>query len=164
MNQTNTNPVNISNKRIAIIEASWNKDVVSEASASCLQVLEQAGLPKGQVDFYDVPGSLEIPLQAKWLAKTGTYDVIIACGLITDSGIYRHEFVAKTVIEGMMSVQLETEVPILSVVLTPHQCHDTDVHLGFFKEHFKTKGKEAAQACLQTLHNIERLSLQSKAA
>ena len=164
MNQTNINPINITNKRIAFIEAGWNKDVVSEASKACLSVLEEAGLSQGQADFYDVPGSLEIPLQAKWLAKTGKYDVIIACGLITDSGIYRHEFVAKTVIEGMMTVQLETEVPILSVVLTPHQCHDTDVHLGFFKQHFKTKGKEAAHACLQTFHNIERLSLQDKAA
>ena len=57
----------------------------------------------------------------------------------------------------MMQIQLETEVRILSVVLTPHQFQETEAHERFFHEHFKLKGREAAQACLQTLSNLNDL-------
>ena len=58
-------------------------------------------------------------LQAKLLAKTGRYAVIVAAGLIVNGGIYRHEFVAATVIDALMQVQLDTDIPIISLVLTP---------------------------------------------
>ncbi|MFT7757154.1 UNVERIFIED_CONTAM: 6,7-dimethyl-8-ribityllumazine synthase, partial [Salmonella enterica subsp. enterica serovar Enteritidis] len=47
---------------------------------------------------YDVPGSFDIPLLAKKLAETGQYDAIVATGLVVDGGIYRHDFVAGTVV------------------------------------------------------------------
>ena len=83
------------------------------------------------------------------------YDIIVAAGFIVDGGIYRHDFVAATVLDAMMDIQLELEVPILSVVLTPHQFQETEAHENFFFEHFKIKGKEAADACAQTLANLD---------
>ena len=44
---------------------------------------------------------------------------------MVDGGIYRHEFVADTVIKALMDVQLRTEVPIFSAVLTPQQFHES---------------------------------------
>jgi 6,7-dimethyl-8-ribityllumazine synthase len=54
-------------------------------------------------------------------------------------------------------VQLETEVPVFSVVLTPHQFHEHAAHLDYFREHLKLKGIEAAAACSQTLHALAAL-------
>ncbi len=76
---------------------------------------------------------------------------------VVDGGIYRHEFVAAIVIDAMMRVQLESEVPILSVVLTPQRFHEHQAHLDFFRNHFRVKGAEAAGACVQTLANLERI-------
>ena len=92
------------------------------------------------------------------MAKSGNYQVIVAAGLIVDGGIYRHDFVAGTVLDAIMQIQLETDVPILSVVLTPHQFQETEAHESFFHEHFKLKGSEAAEACVQTLRNLEELT------
>jgi len=139
--------------RIAFIRACWHKDIVDQAYHSFTETLGELGVKPLAVDTVDVPGSLEIPLQAKLLAKTGRYVVIVAAGLVVDGGIYRHDFVAKSVIDGMMQVQLETEVPILSVVLTPHHFHEHGEHARFFFDHFKVKGAEAARACAQTLEN-----------
>tara|TARA_B100000676_G_C18081923_1_gene851899 strand:+ start:1449 stop:1703 length:255 start_codon:yes stop_codon:yes gene_type:complete len=75
-----------------------------------------------------VPRSQAIPLREQQMARSGRYDVILAAGLIVDGGIYRHDFVAGTVLDGMMRVQLDTDVPALSVVLTPHQFQDTQAH------------------------------------
>ena len=88
------------------------------------------------VDVFEVPGSFEIPLHAQVLAKTRRYTAIVAAGLVVDGGIYRHEFVADTVIKALMDVQLRTEVPVFSAVLTPQQFHETEVHYDFFRRHF----------------------------
>ena len=110
-----------------------------------------------QIDLYEVPGSLEIPLQVKLLAKTGKYSTIVAAGFVVNGGIYRHEFVAQTVIDALMRVQLDTEVPIISLVLTPQNFHEHDPHQKFFHEHFKVKGAEAAVACVKTLENLQNV-------
>ena len=71
-----------------------------------------------------------------------------------DGGIYRHEFVADTVIKALMDVQLKTEVPIFSAVLTPQQFHESAAHFDFFRKHFATKGIEVAEACANTLLGV----------
>jgi hypothetical protein len=101
-----------------------------------------------------VPGSFEIPLQAKILAKSGRYAAIVAAGLVVDGGIYRHDFVAHAVITGLMQVQLDTEVPVLSAVLTPQHFHEHEEHRQFFHAHFVVKGQEAARACARTIDNL----------
>lgn len=145
------------NDRIAFIQAAWHKEIVDQARMSFVEKVVSLGISEEKIDFFEVPGSLEIPLQAKLLAKKGRYNIIVAAGLIVDGGIYRHEFVAATVLDAMMQVQLETEVPILSVVLTPKNFHESAEHKTFFFNHFKIKGAEAAEACVQTLKNLEQL-------
>ncbi len=142
----------LSQSRIAYIEASWHHDIVGQARTTFTEKVSERGIT--QIDVFAVPGSLEIPLQAKLLAKTGKYDVIIAAGLIVDGGIYRHDFVASTVLDAMMQVSLESEVPVLSVVLTPHHFHDGEEHHQYFFNHFLKKGTEAGNACIKTLENM----------
>lgn len=89
----------------------------------------------------------------------GTYGAVVAAGLVVDGGIYRHEFVAEAVIGGLMQVQLETGVPVMSAVLTPHHFHEHETHRGFFFDHLETKGVEAARACAHTIEALERLSV-----
>ena len=110
-----------------------------------------------RVDQFDVPGVFEIPLHAKRLAHSGKYDAIIACGLVVDEGIYRHEFVASAVITGLMSVQLELDTPVFSAVLTPRDFHEHEEHNRFFREHFIKKGVEVARACVATLASLSAL-------
>jgi 6,7-dimethyl-8-ribityllumazine synthase len=144
--------------RIAFVQACWHKDIVDQGRDAFAAEIERQGLVRDQIDFFEVPGSLEIPLQAKLLANTGRYRVIVGAGLIVDGGIYRHEFVAGTVIDAMMRVQLDTEVPIISLVLTPQNFHEHQAHHQFFHEHFKVKGVEAAVACVNTLKNLKDIA------
>ena len=68
----------------------------------------------------------------------------MARALVVDGGIYRHEFVADAVVNGLMRVQLDTGVPVISAVLTPKNFHDHADHQRFFAEHFVVKGAEAS--------------------
>lgn len=148
----------VTHRRIAFVQACWHREIVEQARLACQDELARLGIAAAGIDLYEVPGSLEIPLQAKLLAKTGRYAAIVAFGFVVDGGIYRHEFVADTVIAAMMQVQLETEIPIISAVLTPQRFQESDEHRGFFHQHFLVKGREAAQACVATLDNLERLA------
>lgn len=143
--------------RVAVISASWHRDIVGNAVAAIRSAFEQAPHPSGTVDQFEVPGAFEIPLHAQRLARSGQYDAIIACGLVVNGGIYRHEFVASAVIDALMRVQLETDTPVFSAVLTPHDFHEHEEHRRFFAEHFIKKGAEAAHACITTLQSLNAL-------
>jgi 6,7-dimethyl-8-ribityllumazine synthase len=138
--------------RVAIVSSAWHRDIVGNAVAAIRDELAHL-----QLDQFEVPGAFEIPLHAQRLARSGRYDAIIACGLVVNGGIYRHEFVASAVIDGLMRVQLDTGVPVLSSVLTPRDFHEHEEHLAFFREHFVKKGTEVARACVQTLAALRAL-------
>jgi 6,7-dimethyl-8-ribityllumazine synthase len=144
-------------QRVAFVQSSWHREVVEECRIAFLAEAEAHHITRAQIDVFEVPGSFEIPLHAQILAKTRRYTAIVAAGLVVDGGIYRHEFVADTVIKALMDVQLRTEVPIFSAVLTPQQFHENSPHVEFFRKHFATKGIEVAEACARTLHSLERL-------
>ena len=129
--------------RYAFIKANWHADIVDRSLDGFLQLI-----PAQQVDVFDVPGAFELPLVARDLAKSGKYAAIAAAALVVDGGIYRHDFVAQAVVNGLMRVALDTGVPVLSVSLTPHHFQPTEHHIGVFAKHFVEKGREAAQAAL----------------
>jgi 6,7-dimethyl-8-ribityllumazine synthase len=143
--------------RIAFVQSCWHRELVDRARDGFLAEIGQLGLDEPIVEHVEVPGAFEIPLVARLLAKRGDVDAVVAAGLVVDGGIYRHEFVADAVISGLMSVQLDTEVPVLSVVLTPHHFHEHDDHQRFFAEHLEGKGREAARACAATILHFRRL-------
>jgi 6,7-dimethyl-8-ribityllumazine synthase len=138
-------------KKIAFIQAAWHSDIVHHARDGFIAQMHALGVSSGDIHVLDVPGAFEIPLLAQRLARSGDYAAIVGCALVVDGGIYRHDFVASTVVDALMRVQLDTGIPVLSVVLTPHHFHGNDEHHKFFSEHFVVKGQEAARACMQTV-------------
>ena len=144
--------------RFAFVEAVWHADIVQQARDAFLARMAEAGIGPERIDLFDVPGAFEIPLLARKLARSGRYDAIVACALVVNGGIYRHEFVSSAVIDGLMRVQLDTGVPVFSAVLTPRDFHDHEDHVRFFREHFVKKGTEVAQACLQTMAYLRKLA------
>lgn len=148
--------------RIAFIQSCWHRDIVDQCRDSFLKEMAMKR-PHMPIELFETPGAFEIPLQAKLLAKTGRYAAIVAAGLVVDGGIYRHEFVAAAVIHALMQVQLETEVPVLSAVLTPQQFHEHQTHAEFFRRHFIVKGVEAAHACTATIEALGRFPVAAAA-
>jgi 6,7-dimethyl-8-ribityllumazine synthase len=143
--------------RLAFVQSTWHEEIVDRCRDSFLEEIVTLGVTPSQIDLYRVPGSFEIPLHAKRLATSGRYGAIVGAGFVVDGGIYRHEFVADAVVNGLMRVQLDTDVPVISVVLTPHHFHEHDEHASFFAEHFRVKGIEAARACAGTIRSLALL-------
>ena len=129
--------------RYAFIKANWHADIVDRALDGFCELI-----PAEQIDVFDVPGAFEMPLLARNLAETGRYAAVAAAAFVVDGGIYRHDFVAQAVVDGLMRAGMDSGVPVLSVSLTPHQYQETEHHNAIFQAHFVEKGREAARAAL----------------
>jgi 6,7-dimethyl-8-ribityllumazine synthase len=139
-------------QRVAFVQSGWHYEVVEGCREAFLAEIEARHIARAQVDVFEVPGSFEIPLHVQLLAKTRRYTAIIAAGLVIDD-----EYVAETVIKALMDVQLRTEVPVFSAIVTPQQFSGTAADIEFFRKHFAIKGVEVAEACANTLLSLERL-------
>jgi 6,7-dimethyl-8-ribityllumazine synthase len=126
--------------RYAFVKAVWHADIVGKALEGFLELV-----PPEDVDVFDVPGAFELPLLAR--------DPRCCSGGRSRCrrGIYRHEFVADAVVNGLMRAGLDSGVPVLSVSLTPHQYQETDHHKQIYLSHFIEK---RSRSC--TGGNIDR--------
>lgn len=125
------------------MKAAWHADIVDRALEGFSEKI-----PSESTDVFDVPGAFEMPLMAQKLAQSGRYQAIVCAAFVVDGGIYRHDFLAGAVVDGLMRVGLDTGVPVLSVSLTPHQYQETAHHNAIYRAHFVEKGREAASAAL----------------
>jgi 6,7-dimethyl-8-ribityllumazine synthase len=138
-------------QRIAFVQSAWHSEVVAECRLAFLAEIEARHIARAQIDIFEVPGSFEIPLHVQILAKTRRYTAVVAAGLVIDD-----EYIAETVIRALMEVQLRTEIPVFSAVVTPQQFRQT-ADADFLRAHFASKGVEVAEACANTLLSLERL-------
>lgn len=138
--------------RYAFVKANWHSDIVDQALKGFAEII-----PMDQIDVFDVPGAFEMPLIARDLAATGKYAAVACAAFVVDGGIYRHDFVAQAVVDGLMRAGMETGFPVLSVSLTPHEYQETEFHNKIFADHFVQKGREAANAALAITETRARL-------
>jgi len=138
--------------KIAFIKARWHSEIVDQALVGFEADMDSVDATV-QITPFDVPGAFEMPLLAKKLGASGEFDAVICTALVVDGGIYRHDFVAAAVVNGLMEAQMSTGVPTFSVSLTPHHFQPSAEHIGFYTDHFVKKGAEAAQAVRATLEH-----------
>ena len=138
--------------KIAFIKARWHSEIVDQALVGFEADMDSVDATV-QITPFDVPGAFEMPLLAKKLGASGEFDAVICTALVVDGGIYRHDFVAAAVVNGLMEAQMSTGVPTFSVSLTPHHFQPSAEHIGFYTDHFVKKGAEAAQAVRATFEH-----------
>lgn len=150
--------MDFSSKRIAFIRARWHADIVDQALAGFKDQAAEHGLDPETIEVIDAPGAFEMPLLAKLAAEQNRFDAIVAAAWVVDGGIYRHDFVAAAVVDGLMRAQLDTGVPVFSVSLTPHHFQESEFHHDVFFKHMRKKGSEAANACAAQLASMDKLA------
>lgn len=144
--------------KIAIINTKWNAQAVGNATEACLTRLHELGVEESDVSIFTVPGAVEIPMLSKKLLTEKWYDAVIAIAVIYRGGIYRHEFVAQSVVQEIIRLNSEIGKPIFSSVLTPDtDDYESEKNQKFYLEHLKGKWEEVADACIETLDLLDNL-------
>ncbi len=139
--------------KIAIVSSSFRKEVADNLEKNCLKTFKDKGLEMNQIDIFRVPGSLEIPLLVKRLAKKGIYDAIITFGAILKGKTYHFEQISFECIRGCMDVSWQYEVPVIFEVLAVYDIQDA-IERATRKE--ENKGNEAALSALEMIKLLSR--------
>lgn len=105
-------------QRFGIIVGRFNEFIGGKLLAGALDGLKRHGVNEEDIEIAWVPGSFEIPLIAKKMAKSKKYDGIICLGAVIRGATSHFDYVANEVTKGIASVSLDTEVPIIFGVLT----------------------------------------------
>ncbi len=113
---------NASDLKVGIVVARFNDLVTSKLLNGCLDCLKRHGIDtcesSSQLDIAWVPGSLELPLVAQSLARTGRYEVLITLGAVIRGDTPHFDVVINESSKGISSVSRETGIPIIFGVLT----------------------------------------------
>jgi len=107
-----------STARIGIIKARWHPEMSDSLIAGAKEALAACGVKEENIVETEVPGSYELPLAARYMALSGSVDAILPVGILIKGDTYHFEAISDSVSSGLMSVGMQTGVPILFGVLT----------------------------------------------
>lgn len=146
--------MNIKRIKIAIVSSSFRREVSDKLEKNCLATFKKAGLKREQIDIFPVPGSFEIPLVVKKLAKKGIYSAIITFGAIVKGKTYHFEQISNECARGCMEVSLQYEIPVIFEVLSVYNLKDALIRATRTKEN---KGAEAALTALEMIKTHSKI-------
>jgi len=104
--------------KFAIVVGRFNSLISEKLLEGAIDCIIRHGGDENNITVVRVPGSFEIPLAAKKLAKTEDYDAVICLGAVIRGSTPHFDYVANEVSKGIATVSLETEIPIAFGVLT----------------------------------------------
>ena len=104
--------------RFAVVVSRFNSFITERLLEGALDCLKRHGCREEDIEIVWTPGSFEIPLIAKKLAKKNSCDAVIALGAVIRGETPHFDYVAAEVSKGIAAVSLETEKPVVFGVLT----------------------------------------------
>jgi 6,7-dimethyl-8-ribityllumazine synthase len=114
----------------------------------------RAGAEEKDIAIYKVPGSFELPLTAKKLAKSTHFDAVICLGAIIRGATPHFEYISAEVSKGIASVGLETEVPVVFGVLTTDTIEQAIERAGTKSGN---KGADAAMTAIEMVDLFKKI-------
>lgn len=109
-----------SSYKIGIVRACFNIDISESLLEHALQELKEYNVDTSTIAIHAVPGSIEIPVIAEYLAQQNTYDCLVALGAIIEGETPHFQYVASMVSEGITAITLKHTIPIGFGILTTH--------------------------------------------
>jgi 6,7-dimethyl-8-ribityllumazine synthase len=110
--------LNADGLRVGIVVGRFNSLIGNELLGGALDCLTRHGGDADKAVVVWVPGAFEIPIAAKKMAASGSYDAVICLGAVIRGGTTHWEYVANEAAKGIASIGLETGVPTIFGVLT----------------------------------------------
>lgn len=138
--------------RFGIVVGRFNSFVTERLLEGAIDCILRHGGDKESIEVYKVPGSFEIPLVAKKLAKSGKYDAVICLGAVIRGSTPHFDYVANEVTKGIAQVSLETEVPIAYGILTTDTIEQAIERAG---TKMGNKGFDAAMTAIEMVNIIK---------
>ena len=131
---------------VVLVKTEWNAAIVNELEAECKKTLEQYGVSSKTLI---VPGAVEIPfaINQSW-ANSNTPAAFIALGCVIQGDTPHFDYVCQSVTQGITSLNLSLQVPVIFGVLTVDNENQAKERIGGIHGH---KGEEAAMTAMKMI-------------
>ncbi|MFU8843876.1 MAG: 6,7-dimethyl-8-ribityllumazine synthase [Bacteroidales bacterium] len=147
--------LNAKGLKFGIVVGRFNEFISTKLLGGALDALKRHEANEDDIDMVWAPGSYEIPLLAKKMAKSGKYDAVICLGAVIRGATPHFDFVASEVAKGVAMVGLETEVPVIFGILTTDSIEQAIERAGTKSGN---KGFDAAMAAIEMANLLKILS------
>jgi len=143
--------------KIGIIISKFNQFISERLLEGAFDALYKLGAEDENISVYKVPGSFEIPIVAKKLARTKQVDGIICLGTLIRGDTPHFEFLSAEVTKGLSQISMEEGVPVSFGILTV----DT-IEQGIERAGTKAgnKGYDATFSLIETINLIKESGLE----
>jgi len=136
--------------RIGIVVGRFNQDIGDGLLSACTAELLKLGVASRDIQVVTVPGALEIPLALQKLASTGRFEALVALGAVIRGETYHFEVVSNQSADGVMTVQLDTGLPIANGILTTDDDDQAEARM-------HDKGRDCARVVVEMANLMQEI-------
>lgn len=140
-------------RRFAIVASQFNARYVQGLVDHAEEELHSLA-SSAAISIHRVPGSFEIPVVVRELARSKKADAIIACGVIMRGETNHAKNLSRSVTDALQRIAIDYGVPVINVVLSfdnRRQARDRCL------ENTINRGTEAARAAVEIASAMSKL-------
>lgn len=132
--------------KFAVIVGRFNDFISERLLEGALDTLLRSGASSDDIEIVKVPGTFEMPVAAKTLAKRGGSDAIICVGCVIRGETPHFDYVAGMAARGVSKVSLDFECPVAFGVITADSLEQAIERAGAKSGN---KGRDAALTAIE---------------
>jgi len=140
--------------RFGLVISRFNEFISAKLLTGALDALKRHDCREEDIEIFWVPGSFEIPLAAKKMARCGRFDAVVCLGAIIRGDTPHFEYVASEVAKGIAVVGLETEMPVMFGVVTSDTLEQAIERAG---SKAGNKGWDAALGAIEMVNLLQQI-------
>ena len=114
----NLNKIDFSVYKVGIVRSLWNANITDILLSSCINQLKSNGIKSSNLITKNVPGSMELVHATNILLSNDDVDGVITLGCIIKGETDHDKYIATAVANGLVSVSLKYNKPVIFGVLT----------------------------------------------
>lgn len=132
---------------VVIVKTEWNAAIINKLEAGAKKILKELGIESRTLV---VPGAVEIPYAVRAYAESNEReaDAFITLGVVIRGDTPHFDYVCKLVTDGVLSLNLTLDAPVIFGVLTVENEQQAKERVGGIHGH---KGEEAAAAAAKMI-------------
>lgn len=109
--------LNLDGVTVALVASRYNTALVNGLLQRTVDELVRLGIEPSDIMVERVPGAHEIPLVADILAFSGSFNAVIALGVIVAGETDHHSVIANALAKSLMDLSCRARLPVINGVL-----------------------------------------------
>lgn len=146
--------LNTKGLKFAIIAGRFNSFITERLLAGALDALARSGCAGSDIEIVKVPGSWEMPVIAREIAKQNRHDAIICVGAVIRGDTPHFDYVAGGAATGLSRVAADSGIPVAFGILT---CNTMEQAIDRAGGKGGNKGFDAAMTAIEMANLMRRL-------